>query len=399
MSEERYLEVANRMHLLHISPAAPGVMYWQPAGLRLYENLRKYIRGVHRRHSYQEVKSPSLVGLELFDRSGHLGKYRDLMFLANQNNNPDQAPDLHAYGLRPMSCPNHIELYQSARRSYRELPMQLFEFGEVFRNEMSGSLQVLFRQRQFCQDDSHVFAMEEQVSDVVVNYLAMSAQVYKDLGFESVEFAISLRPEMRHGSDELWDRAEESLRNACRRAGVVWKEEAGGGAFYGPKVEMGVRDKLGRVWQMGVIQLDYVLPQRFDMRYQASSGEYEVPVILHHAVLGSMERMIGILLEIHGENLPDFLHPYPAVILPVSEKSADYAREALAKLQVHCQDAVVDDSNDSLGARLRLWRSRGAARILVVGEQEAQRFADSGEAWAMLSEGRAQKPVRLDQPG
>lgn len=398
MSEERYMEVSNRMQLLHVSPASAGVVYWQPAGLRLYENLRKYIRGVHRRHGYQEVKSPSLVGLELFERSGHLGKYRDLMFLANQNNEGQADVDLQNYGLRPMSCPNHIEIFQSARRSYRELPLQYFEFGDVYRNEPSGSLQVLFRQRQFCQDDSHVFAMEEQVSDVVVNYLAMSAQVYKDLGFESVEFAISLRPEMRHGSDDLWGRAEESLRNACRRAGVEWQEAPGGGAFYGPKVEMGVRDKLGRVWQMGVIQLDYVLPQRFDMRYQASSGEFEVPVILHHAVLGSMERMIGILLEIHGEALPDFLHPYPAVILPVSEKSADYAHKALAKLRLHCEDAVIDDSNDSLGARLRLWRSRGAARILVAGEQEARKYAESGEAWAMLSEGRAQKPVRLDQP-
>ena len=399
MSEERYIEVASRMQLLHVRPdAGAGIVYWQPAGLRLYENLRSYIRSVHRRHGYQEVKSPSLVGLELFERSGHLGKYRELMFLANQDNDPKQAPELKAYGLRPMSCPNHIELYQSARRSYRELPLQLFEFGEVFRNEPSGSLQVLFRQRQFCQDDSHVFAMEEQVSDVVVNYLAMSAQVYKDLGFESVEFAISLRPDMRHGSDALWDRAEESLRSACRRAGVVWNEAPGGGAFYGPKVEMGVRDKLGRLWQMGVIQLDYVLPERFDMKFQASSGEYEVPVILHHAVLGSLERMIGILLEVHGEALPPFLHPYPAVILPVSEKSAEYARRALGHLRAHCEDAVLDDSNDPLGARIRLWRSRGAARVLVVGEKEAQAYDASDEPWAMLSEGRAQVPVRLDQP-
>jgi threonyl-tRNA synthetase len=397
MSEERYLEVARRMQLVHVGPSA-GVVYWQPAGLRLYENLRSYIRGVHRRHGYLEVKSPSLVSLDLFERSGHLGKYREAMFLVNQANDGEAPANLQAYALRPMSCPNHIELYQSQRRSYRELPLNLFEFGEVFRNEPSGSLQVLFRQRQFCQDDSHVFAMDSQASSVVENYLVMAAQVYRDLGFESIEFAISLRPALRHGSDALWDRAEASLRQACVRAGVKWSESPGGGAFYGPKVELGVRDKLGRLWQMGVIQLDYVLPDRFEMRYQASSGEYAVPVILHHAVLGSLERMLGILLEVHGEALPDFLHPYPAVILPVSEKSAAYARAGLQQLRAHCEDAVMDDSNESLASRIRLWRDRGVARILVVGEQEAQCFAESGEAWAMLSVGRSKEAVRLSHP-
>lgn len=391
MNEERYLEVAQRMQLLHLGSAA-GVVYWQPAGLALYEKLRGYIRGIHQSHGYREVKTPSLVGLELFERSGHLGKYRDYMFFANQ----DAADvDLNGYGLRPMSCPNHIELYRSARRSYRELPLPFFEFGEVFRNEASGSLQVLFRQRQFCQDDSHVFAREDQVADAVANYLAMSKRVYRELGFDEVQFSISLRPAQRFGDDAQWDRAEEALRGACRAAGVSWGEEPGGGAFYGPKIEMGVRDKLGRVWQMGVIQLDYVLPERFKLSYQAEHGGYEQPVLLHHAVLGSLERMIGILLEVHGEQLPSFLHPYPAVVLPVSEKSAEYAHALHARLRSSVPDALVDASNDPLGAKLKVWRSRGVANIYVVGEKEALRHAESGQMWAMRSVGRSQEAVCL----
>jgi threonyl-tRNA synthetase len=394
MNEERYLDVAARMQLIHLGQSA-GVVYWQPAGLSLYERLRSYIRRIHRQHGYLEVKSPSLVGLEVFERSGHLGKYRENMFLANQVNDPSRPPDVQAYGLRPMSCPNHIELYGCARRSYRELPMPLFEFGDVFRNEPSGSLQVLFRQRQFTQDDSHVFAGEGQVAEVAARYLSMAQQVFHDLGFESVEYALSLRPAERFGEDVLWDRAEESLRSAFRGAGLAWKEQPGEGAFYGPKIELGVRDKLGRLWQMGTLQLDYVLPERFDLSYQAASGAYERPVILHHAVLGSLERMIGILLEVHGESLPAFLHPYPAVVLAVSEKSVEYAKRVHSELLKSEPDALLDDSNDTLGAKLRLWRSRGVAAIYVIGEKEAERFAQDGQVWAMLSEGRSQKPVQV----
>lgn len=394
MNEERYIDVARRMQLIHQGPAA-GVVYWQPAGLSLYERLRSYIRGVHRAHGYREVKTPGLVGLELFERSGHLGKYRDNMFLVNQSNDAHSQPELSSYGLRPMSCPNHIELYSSSRRSYRELPLALFEFGEVFRNEPSGSLQLLFRQRQFCQDDSHVFAAQSQVAEVASRYLVMAQKVFADLGFEAVEYALSLRPAERFGSDAQWGLAEESLREAFRHAGVSWKEQPGEGAFYGPKVELGVRDKLGRLWQMGTLQLDYVLPERFDLAFQASGGEFERPVLLHHAVLGSLERMIGILLEVHGEKLPAFLHPYPAVVVAVSEKSEEYARQVHQVIQAREPEAVLDASQDTLGAKLKHWRSLGVASIFVVGEQEAQLHEKSGEVWAMKSEGRKQVATKL----
>lgn len=367
--EPRYLDVARKMQLLHLGDSA-GVVYWKPAGLRLYEKLRSYIREVHVRHGYQEVKTPALVGLPVFERSGHLGKYRENMFFANQANSPGQAPDLQMYALRPMSCPNHIELYQSSRRSYRELPLALFEFGEVYRNEPSGSLQVLFRQRQFCQDDSHVFVTPDQVVQGVQNYLSMSLEVYRELGFEQVELSISLRPDQRYGDDALWDKSEESLREACRLAGVQWTESPGGGAFYGPKLELGVRDKLGRLWQMGVVQLDYVLPERFGLQYIAENGQGHTPVLLHHAVLGSLERMVGTLLESFGVALPEFLHPYPLVLVPVSARHLVAVQEKARQLRARGQECLVEAEDGSVSSKVRTWRMRGALRIEVFGDKE-----------------------------
>lgn len=385
---ERYMDVARRMDLLHVGPFA-GVMYWQPAGLKLYEKLRSYIRSVHEEAGYLEVKSPSLVGVSAFAQSGHLEKYRDAMFLLPNEEAP-AAGDADApsgYAMRPMSCPNHIELYASRRRSYRELPLPLFEFGEVFRNEPSGSLQVLFRMRQFCQDDSHLFVAEDQVAPAVANYLAMAQRVYRELGFERVEFSVSLRPEKRFGEDVLWDRAEDALRSACREQGLAWDEQEGGGAFYGPKIELGVYDKLGRRWQLGVIQLDYVLPERFDLEYVGADNARARPVVLHHAVLGSLERMVGILLEVHGVDLPVFLHPYDAVVLAVSEPSKDYARACSKALRSRWKDVLVDDSDAPLPAKIAHWKEKGVPRIFVVGAKEVQAHAQGQGMPAMLSSG------------
>lgn len=373
--EPRYLDVAQRMQLLHLSDAA-GVVYWQPAGLRLYERLRSYIREVHEEHGYQEVKTPALVSMRLFEQSGHLAKYRENMFLANQSNELHSELDMQQYALRPMSCPNHIELYRHSLRSYRELPLALFEFGEVFRNEPSGSLQVLFRQRQFCQDDSHVFVTQDGVQDGVRNYLEMARRVYRELGFEKVEVNISLRPEKRFGSDADWERAEESLRKACRDLGLEFGEEPGGGAFYGPKIELGVKDKLGRTWQMGVVQLDYVLPERFGLSYVAADGAAHTPVLLHHAVLGSLERMIGTLLETFGSQLPEALHPYPWVLVPVSDdKHLAFAQAVARMLREEAAErpwVEVESSADPVAAKVRKWKTRGALRVQLLGERELQ---------------------------
>lgn len=375
----RYLDVAKRMELLHLGESA-GVVYWQPAGLRMYEKLRSFIRAVHERHGYLEVKTPALVGMKVFEQSGHLGKYRENMFFANQANAADE-PDMQGYALRPMSCPNHIELYRSARRSYRELPLALFEFGEVFRNEPSGSLQVLFRQRQFCQDDAHVFVAEDQVLEGVRNYLQMSLEVYAQLGFDKVEVAISGRPAERFGDDVLWDKAEESLRAACRQANVEWVEQPGGGAFYGPKIELGVRDKLGRLWQMGVIQLDYVLPERFDLEFVASDNSMKRPVLLHHAVLGSLERMVGTLLESHGSELPAVVHPHVRVLVPVSDRHLPWAQEAARVLRRLGHECAVEAANEPLNAKVRSWKLKGVRELIVIGDKEIGAFPSS-EAFA-----------------
>ena len=394
LNSERYMQAAHRMELLHLGPSA-GVVYWQPAGLKLYEKLRSFIRRVHADAGYLEVKSPSLVGLAAFAQSGHLEKYRDGMFLMAAEKDAKPSDELAGYALRPMSCPNHIELYQSKRRSYRELPIPLFEFGEVFRNEPSGSLQVLFRMRQFCQDDSHVFVREDQVAESVAKYLAMAQRVYLELGFEQVDFSVSLRPDQRYGEDALWDKAEESLRAAMRANGLSWDEQPGGGAFYGPKIELVVRDKLGRRWQLGVIQLDYVLPERFDLNYVSADNGRERPVLLHHAVLGSLERMLGILLEVHGVDLPQFLHPYDGVVLAVSEGSKEYARQCGVVLRKSLCDVVVDDCDEPLSAKVARWKERGVPRIFVVGAKEVALYAESGVMKAMMSKGDNKSLVNL----
>ena len=373
--ENRYLDVANRMQLFCQGEAA-GVVYWKPSGLLLYEKLRVFIRKFHRKYGYAEVRSPSIANVGLFERSGHLAKYRENMFFLNQN--PEELEE-HAYALRPMSCPNHMVLYQSELRSYRDLPVQFFEFGEVFRNESAGSLQALMRSRQFCQDDSHVFASRKNLGASLALFLQMADEVYKKLGFDALNVAISLRPAERFGSDEDWDAAEENLRAACRQNSLDWVELPGEGAFYGPKIELQVQDKLGRKWQLGTLQLDYVLPGRFGLKFINEEGASEQPVLIHHAVLGSLERMIGLLLEHHGADLPLFLQPHEAVVLPVSDKVSGYARKCHAELQEVWPDALLDDSSEPLGAKIRRWKLRGVPAILVVGEKEVDQSQNAGE--------------------
>ena len=335
--EKRYMQVAKEMNLFMLAESA-GVVYWKPEGLKLYENLKSFIRKHHEEAGYLEVKSPSIVVPSLFEQSGHMDKYKDNMFFLNSS-------EASNYALRPMSCPNHILIYQSEKRSYRELPLPIFEFGEVFRNEASGALQVLFRQRQFCQDDSHVFVNEENLISSVNQYIQMSQKAYEELGFKKIKYAIALRPEKRFGDDVLWDKAEEALREACRMNNLDFVENENDGAFYGPKLELQVEDKLGRSWQLGVIQLDYVLPERFGLEYIDADNKPKRPIILHHAVLGSLERMIGILLESFSKEIPDFLHPMKSVVIPVSEKSMEYAKIVSSYLDK--KSSKLDQSADS----------------------------------------------------
>lgn len=366
--EKRYMQVANEMNLF-MSAESAGVVYWKPEGLKLYENLKNFIRKHHEDNNYQEVRSPSIVVSNLFEKSGHMEKYKDNMFFLKSEEDS-------SYALRPMSCPNHILIYQSEKRSYRDLPLPLFEFGEVYRNEPSGSLQVLFRQRQFCQDDSHVFVNEENLIDSINSYINMSRKAYEELGFKKIQYAIALRPDKRFGDDALWDKAEDSLRQACVMNNIDYKELPNEGAFYGPKLELQVEDKLGRSWQLGVIQLDYVLPERFDLEYIDSDNKPKRPIILHHAALGSLERMIGILLESFGKDIPEFLHPIKSVVIPVSEKSLEYSKIVFKHFDK--KECKLDDSSESLGKKIRYWKSKGVPNVIVVGESEKEAYEQSG---------------------
>lgn len=380
-----FLRAAREMDLLHFEEHSPGAVFWHPAGFSLLHRLEGFIRKMMRDNGYLEARSPCIVGRELFERSGHLAKFRQGMLFAGEE---DQgALRDSGYALRPMSCPNHISIFDSRPRSWREMPFRLFEFGLVFRNEPSGSLLSLFRLREFRQDDSHIFARESQIQPEISRFLSMALQAYRQMGFGKLRISISLRPEERVGEDALWDRAEESLRGACREAGLPFSENPGEGAFYGPKLEIGLEDRLGRVWQMGVIQLDYALPERFGLRVANERQELERPVLLHHAVFGSLERFVGILLESFGKDLPLFLLERKCAIVPVSEKFLPRCEEAAAALAAWGAEAERGDA--PLSGKIARLKMEGVAYLAVVGERERDSglFCVSGRGLknAMLS--------------
>lgn len=359
-----YMDAAQKLDLFHCESHSPGFAWWHPNGLKLIEALKSLVRDVHYQFGYEEVKTPNITGVELFEQSGHFAKFRDNMFVIAGGEGE------RTYAVRPMSCPNHIELYDQRRRSYAELPMRVFEFGEVVRNEPSGSLQALFRMRGFTQDDAHVFATENQVVDVVANYIAMSRELYSALGFAEVRYQISLRPEQRFGDEVLWDKAEDMMREACRRNGLSWDEEEGGGAFYGPKLEMHLTDKLGRSWQMGTIQLDYVLPRRFDLEYLSADNKAEVPVILHHAVLGSLERFVGVLLEQYGSDLPALLRPVQVALVSVRSSEDWYIQELAVKLRRQGLRVKLFSGDARLGDKIKAAELEHPVAIAVAGGKE-----------------------------
>lgn len=380
-----YIEAAQKLDLFHTEDHSPGLAWWHPNGQRVLEALKALVRQAHQAMAYEEVKTPNVTGVELFERSGHLAKFKQNMFVI-----PGESEDDRSYALRPMSCPSHIAIYANRRRSYAELPMRLFEFGEVVRNEPSGSLQALFRMRGFCQDDSHVFARESQIVEVVADYLRLSRDLYKALGFTEVRYQISLRPVQRFGEDALWDKAEEMLREACRREGLDWDEEENGGAFYGPKLEMHLKDDLGRSWQMGVIQLDYVLPQRFDLEYTNAENVPEVPVILHHAVLGSLERFIGVLLEQYGTELPGLLRPIQVALASVSPAEDAYVSDVAKALRAVGLRVKTYLGDARLGDKVKLTELDHPELIAVVGGREASSHK------VALREGKSNVPMNLD---
>ena len=365
MEHDDHRILARRLDLFHLEEDAPGMVYWHPAGWQLYRQLEEFIRSRMRQSGYEEVQSPQLLPRSLWERSGHWEKFGDHMFVVPRDNGRDMA-------LKPMSCPCHLQIFNAGLRSWRDLPMRLSEFGACHRDEPSGSMHGLMRTRGFVQDDAHVICTPEQVEAEVLGFVAMLSSVYAKLGFDDFGVALSLRPARRAGSDADWDRSEAQLLAAAQGAGLAPVLQPGEGAFYGPKLEFSLRDRQGRSWQCGTIQLDFVLPARLDASYIDANGNRAVPVMLHHAVFGSMGRLIGILLEHYHGRLPFWLAPVQVAVMPVAEDQHEIARDFQRRLVAAGLRARLFDQAETLSRRIVSSHDLLIPVVAVIGKREAQ---------------------------
>ncbi|NLD54618.1 MAG: threonine--tRNA ligase [Burkholderiaceae bacterium] len=356
--------LGRELDLFHLQEEAPGMVFWHPKGYVLWQQVEQYMRSVYRESGYQEVKCPQILDVGLWKRSGHWDNYQENMFFT--------ASEKREYAVKPMNCPGHVQVYNSSLRSYRELPIRYGEFGACHRNEPSGALHGIMRVRAFTQDDGHVFCTEEQVEAEVTAFHRQAMRVYADFGFTEVTLKLALRPEKRLGTDEEWDRAENTLRAALRACDVAWEELPGEGAFYGPKIEYHLKDSIGRAWQLGTMQVDPMMPERLDAEYVAEDNSRRRPVMLHRAIVGSMERFIGILLENCAGALPTWLAPVQAVVLSITDAQADYARQVTAALEKQGLRANMDLRGDKIGYKIREHSLQKIPYLVVVGEKERQ---------------------------
>ncbi|MBS0346395.1 MAG: threonine--tRNA ligase [Proteobacteria bacterium] len=354
--------LGKQLDLFHLQDEAPGMVFWHPNGWTLWQQIEQYMRRVLTEAGYQEVKTPLVMDRQLWERSGHWDNYRDNMFTTES--------EKRDYAIKPMNCPGHVQIYNHGLHSYRDLPLRLAEFGSCHRNEPSGALHGLMRVRGFVQDDAHIFCTEDQIVAEVTAFNELLSRVYKDFGFTDVAVKLSLRPEKRAGSDETWDKAESGLREALAASGHKWEELPGEGAFYGPKIEYHVKDALGRSWQCGTMQLDFVLPERLDAEYVAEDNSRRRPVMLHRAILGSLERFIGILIENHAGALPLWLSPVQAVVLNISEAQADYVSDVVKTLRARGFRVEADLRNEKITYKIREHSVRKLPYLLVVGDKE-----------------------------
>lgn len=357
-------KLGKQLDLFHMQEEAPGLVFWHAKGWTLWQQVEQYLRQVYRRGGYQEVRCPQILDRSLWERTGHWDNYRDHMFTTASENRD--------YALKPMNCPGHVQIYNHGLHSYRELPIRFGEFGACHRNEPSGALHGLLRVRGFTQDDGHIFCMESQIESEVIAFHRQAMQVYGDFGFTDVALKIALRPEKRIGTDEIWDKAEASLRAALSVCGVEWQELPGEGAFYGPKVEYHLKDSLGRAWQVGTIQVDFFMPGRLGAEYVAEDSSRRTPVMLHRAIVGSLERFIGMLIEHHAGQLPTWLAPVQAVVMGITDAQADYVREVSEHLVGQGFRVHSDLRNEKVGFKIREHTLQKVPYLLVAGEREKQ---------------------------
>ena len=357
-------KLAKQLDLLHMQDEAPGMVFWHPKGWIVWQQIEQYMRQKFVEYGYQEVRTPAVMDKSLWEKSGHWENYRDNMFTTASENRD--------YAVMPMNCPGNVQIFFSGLHSYRELPLRLAEFGSCHRNEPSGALHGIMRVRGFTQDDAHIFCTEEQVEQEVADFIVMLQKVYADFGFHDVLVKLSTRPEKRVGSDESWDKAEAALAAALEKNSLPFDLQPGEGAFYGPKIEFTLKDTLGRLWQCGTIQLDFNLPVRLGAEFVAEDNSRRTPVMLHRAILGSMERFIGILIEHHAGNFPLWLAPVQVMVMNISERQAEYAQEVVRALRAAGIRAAVDLSNNKITYKIREHSLQKLPYLAVVGDKEME---------------------------
>ena len=357
-------KIAKKLGLFHTQEEAPGMVFWHPAGWSIYQTIEQYMRKVQNENGYQEIKTPQLVDFSLWEKSGHADKFGDDMFTLKS--------DDRDFAIKPMNCPCHVQVFNQGLKSYRDLPLRLAEFGSCHRNEPSGSLHGIMRVRGFVQDDAHIFCTEEQIQPEVSAFIDLLHAVYEDFGFTEVIYRLSTRPAQRVGTDADWDRSEKALADALDAQNLPWQELPGEGAFYGPKIEFSLKDCIGRVWQLGTIQVDFSTPGRLDAQYVSEDGSRQVPVLLHRAVLGSFERFIGILIEHYEGVFPSWLAPTQVAILNITDKQSEYARNVEDSLKNRGFRVFSDLRNEKIGFKIREHTIQKIPYLLVVGDKEVE---------------------------
>ncbi len=355
-------KLGRELDLFHIDDHAPGVVFWHPRGWTVWQEVEQYMRRVYRDNGYQEVKGPQLLDKSLWEKTGHWDKYRENMFTTES--------EKRDYALKPMNCPGHILIFKQGIKSYRDLPLRYGEFGQCHRNEPTGGLHGIMRVRGFTQDDGHIFCTEDHILPECTEYTALLQRVYKDFGFDNIIYKVATRPAARIGSDESWDKAEHALMESLRASGVEFEIAPGDGAFYGPKIEYTLKDAIGRQWQCGTMQVDFSMPERLDAEYVGEDGARHRPVMLHRAIVGSMERFIGILIEQHAGALPAWLAPVQVAVLNITDAQAEYAQELAKTLRNQGLRVSVDQRNEKITYKIREHSMQKLPYILVVGDKE-----------------------------
>ena len=370
-AEQRdHRKIGKDMNLFHFQDEAPGMVFWHPRGWTIYTKLEEYIRFRQQESGYHEIRTPLVVDRKLWEKSGHWDKYRENMFITEIDE--EHANEKRTNALKPMNCPCHVQVFNQGVRSYRELPMRYAEFGSCHRYEASGTMHGLMRVRGFTQDDGHIFCTEAQIESETDLFIKLLSKIYKDLGFNDFKIKLSTRPEIRVGSDEIWDQAENSLQSAIEKLGYAYDIDEGDGAFYGPKLDFVLTDALGRSWQCGTLQADFNLPERLDAQYIGEDGDKHYPVMLHRAILGSFERFIGILIENYKGNLPIWLAPIQVVIATVTDDANEYAKEIASNLDQLNIRYRLDQRNEKISYKVRDHMAQKNPMVIVLGKKEIE---------------------------